>query len=162
MSQRSLPQCQGWQRSCSQSTACWVKLSKNPTAHEVKAYQASLSFQQLTLLCLSGTRAPRETPAMPARGQGPCDQTEIQPLAGGHPPTRSFLSQAWRMGSLPWIAGVRRQAWTLQRSTSKSNSGSPEDTDPEGRHKKGPEPRAADNGGRDRPGPEAKALVWQW
>lgn len=35
-------------------------------------------------------------------------------------------------GSLHWKAGVRRQAWDLQRSTSKSNSGSLEDADPEG------------------------------
>lgn len=45
---------------------------------------------------------------------------------------RSFLSQAWKVGSLHWKAGVRRQAWNLQKSTSKSNSGSLEDADPEG------------------------------
>lgn len=77
---------------------------------------------------------------------------------GGHPPTRSFLSQAWKVGSLPWIAGVRRQAWTLRRSTSKPNSGSLEDTDPEGRHKKGPEPRAADNGEETDPALKPKPL----
>lgn len=57
----------------------------------------------------------------------------------------SFLSQAWKVGSCYLVAGVGRQAWTLQRSTSKSNSGSLEDKDPKGRQK-GPEPKTADSG----------------
>lgn len=32
----------------------------NPAAREVKAYQASLSFQQLTFCAFQGSRAPKE------------------------------------------------------------------------------------------------------
>lgn len=58
---------------------------------------------------------------------------------------RSFLSQAWKVGSGYLVTGVGRQAWTLRRSTSKSNSGALEDTDPKGRQKD-PEPKTADSG----------------
>lgn len=74
---------------------------------------------------------------------------------------RSFLSQAWKVGSLHWKGRVRRQAWNLQRSTSKSNSGSLEDADPEGGRVRA-QSQELRTLGKNRPGPRAKALVWRW
>lgn len=74
---------------------------------------------------------------------------------------RSFLSQAWKVGSLHWKAGVRWQAWNLQRSTSKSNSGSLEDADPEGGRIRA-QSQELQTLGKIRAGPRATALVWQW
>lgn len=73
---------------------------------------------------------------------------------------RSFLSQAWKVGSLHWKGRVRRQAWNLQRSTSKSNSGSLEDADPEGGRVRA-QSQELRTLGKNRPGPRAKALVWR-
>lgn len=53
--------CQGWQRSRTQSTASCVKLSENPAAYEVKAYQATVfPFISSHFCAFQGSRGPRE------------------------------------------------------------------------------------------------------
>jgi hypothetical protein len=103
---------------------------------------------------------PEKTPAKLARGQEPRGQTGLQPLADGHHLSHmsmgSFLSQPQKTGNFQWVAGAGRQAQTLQRSTSKSSSGSQEDTDPRGRA------ASTDQQESDRAGLRVKALVWHW